>query len=338
MASQDISKALLNPEAYDEEVREDIRMIQTHISWVFLAGEFAYKVKKPVDFGFLDFTTKEKRKHYCDLELKLNKELSPEIYIEVLPVTQDADKIRINGTGNTIDYVLKMKQLPQENLMNRLLSEGEIGKGVIEKIANIIADFHRIAQTSAEISGYGKPDGLRFNCNENFDNTEEFIGRVISKEDFDHAKKSIIGFLDKNGAIFERRISEGKVRRIHGDMHSGNIFIVENKPFIFDRIEFNNRFSCMDVAADVAFFAMDLEFKNHSELSSFFVDKYVERSGDDSLRLVLGFFKCYYAWVRGEVTALRLNEDLEGEEIRSVEETSRKYFELALGYARRLEA
>ena len=338
MSNQDIAKAFLNPEAYDEEVRDDIRMIQTHISWVFLAGEFAYKIKKPVNFGFLDFTTIGKRKKFCDLELELNRMLCPDMYLQVLPVTEDGGMIKINGPGRTIDYVLKMKRMPQDKLMNKLIGEGGIDKGIIDKIAKKIADFHKIAQTSDEISGYGKPDRLRFNCNENFGKTEEFIGRVISKGDFDYVKKKMFGFLDKNNAIFESRIANGKVRRIHGDMHSGNIFIVDGRPLIIDRIEFNMRFSCMDTAADVAFFAMDLDFKGKSELSSFFVDEYIGRSGDATLKKVLDFYKCYYAWVRGEVTALRLNENLEAEEIRSVEETSRKYLELALGYARRLDA
>ncbi|MBN2330435.1 MAG: hypothetical protein JXC85_01345 [Candidatus Aenigmarchaeota archaeon] len=337
MDEVDIRKALLSPGAYDVRVTHEIKMIQTHISWVFLTGEYAYKMKKPVDFGFLDFTTLEKRKRYCDLELELNKPLSPEIYLEVLPVTNDDGKIRIGGKGKVVDYVLKMRQLPQERLMNRLLSRGGIDKAVIDRIAKIMADFHRKAETSEEISAYGKPRKLRYNCEENFEKTEPFIGRVISRADFDHARKVMLGFIEANAAIFDRRVSGGLVRRIHGDMHSGNIFIIDGKPLIFDRIEFNMRFSCMDTAADVAFFSMDLDFNDRLDLSRYFVDRYIEYSGDGSLRHVLDFYKSYYAWVRGEVTALRLGEDMSKNELDDIEKTSRKYLGLALGYLRRME-
>jgi aminoglycoside phosphotransferase family enzyme len=337
MEGKGISQALMDPSAYDEEVTEEISMIQTHISWIFLTGQYAYKIKKPVDFGFLDFTTVENRKKYCDIELELNKVLCPDVYLDVLPVTDDGGRIAINGSGKTIDYALKMRQLPQERLMNRLLDKGVIGKGVIDKIARMIADFHRRAETSDEISQYGKPENILSNWRDNFSKTRHFAGRVISMADFDYATNRIIDFIRKNAETFEKRVAEGKVRRIHGDMHSGNIFIVDGKPFIFDRIEFNMRFSCMDTAADVAFCSMDLDFKKRLELSGFFVDRYMKYSGDEDIVKVLDFYKCYYAWVRGEVNALRLKENLKVEERGVIAQESRKYFILAIDYAKRMK-
>lgn len=337
MGSAGIAEALMRPDAYDEQVEGDIRLIQTHISWVFLTGRYAYKVKKPVDFGFLDFTTPAKRKQYCDLELRLNRRLCPEIYLDVLPVNDDGGAIRICGPGKTVDYALKMKQMPQDRLMDRLLGRGEIGRDVIDVIAKRVADFHSRAETSGEISAFGSPEKLGSNWAENFSQAKPFVGQVIGQADFDSAREKINRFMRENAGLFGKRVREGRIRRIHGDLHSGNIFIVAGKPCIFDCIEFNMRFSCQDVAADVAFLSMDLDCKGEPGLSSFFVDNYVEYSGDRELRLVLDFYKCYYAWVRGKVTAFRLREDLDEQEKRQVEETSRKYFGLALSYARGID-
>ena len=337
MEGQEITDAFMRPGAYDEKTEGDIKLIQTHISWVFLTGKYAYKIKKPVDFGFLDFTALEKRRKYCDLELKLNRRLCPEIYLDVLPVTKEKDgKLKINGNGKTVEYALKMKQLPQDRLMNKLLDEGEIGDETIDRIARIMADFHSKAETSSEISEFGKPEKLKFNWDENFRQTEPFAGKVISRKDFEFVKREIENFIKDNEHLFEKRIIEKKTRRVHGDLHSGNIFIINGKPCIFDCIEFNLRFSCQDVAGDVAFLSMDLDYRNQKELSGFFIGKYIEYSGDNELAKVLDFYKCYYAWVRGKVTAFRLREKLDEREKKHLEETSKKYFRLALEYAKNI--
>jgi aminoglycoside phosphotransferase family enzyme len=336
MESQKIVTAFMEPGTYDEEVAGDIRLIQTHISWVFLTGKYVYKVKKPANFGFLDFSTLAKRKKYCELELELNKRLCPDIYLDVLPVNENKGELKINGAGETVEYVLKMKQLPQDRLMNKLLELGEVDKGIIDKIALIISDFHSKAETSGEIAEFGSLEKLRFNWNENFDQTKEFAGELIAMEDLVSARKIIESFIEGNASLFEKRTRENKIRRIHGDLHSGNIFIVDGKPCIFDCIEFNLRFSCLDVAADVAFLSMDLDFQNQMELSGFLVNKYVEYSGDDDLGKVIDFYKCYYAWVRGKVNAFRLKEKLDDNEKREIKETSKKYFELALRYSKSL--
>jgi len=337
MDTQKIVEACLKPAAYDEKVTGDIKLIQTHISWIFLTGKYAYKIKKPVNFGFLDFTTLAKRKKYSELELSLNKRLCPEIYLDVLPVTEANGEIKINGSGEIVDYALKMKQLPQARLMNKLLELGEIDKEMIDKIAKKIADFHSKAETSIEIAEFGSPKKLRFNWLEHFSQTEEFVGKVVTMGDFVFAREKIKNFMENNHGLFEKRMEEKKIRRIHGDLHSGNIFIVEGGPCIFDCIEFNMRFSCQDAAADVAFLSMDLDCKKQMELSGFFVNKYVEYSGDNELRKVLEFYKCYYAWVRGKVTAFRLKEKLDYKAKREIEDSSEKYFKLALVYAKRLE-
>jgi len=336
METGKMAEAFLKPETYDEKVSGKIDMLQTHISWVFLTGSHAYKVKKPVNFGFLDFTTLEKRKRFCQLELELNRRLSPEIYLDVLPVTEKKSGIKINGTGNIVEYALKMRQLPQEMLMNRLLDRKAVDEKTIGKIARAIADFHLKAETSKEIASYGSPENILFNWEENFRQTEEFVPEVMPMGDFAFAEKKVKGFIKNNAELFRKRMEEGKIRRIHGDLHSGNIFIVGGKPQIFDCIEFNDRFSCMDVLADVAFLSMDLDYKGDEKLSAFLVKKYGEKSMDNDMQRLLGFYKCYYAWVRGKVTAFRLKERLPADEKGRITETSKKYFRLALDCLKKL--
>jgi len=336
MESERIVGAFLKPETYDEKVSGKIEVLQTHISWVFLTGSYAYKIKKPVDFGFLDFTTLEKRKKYCELELTLNRRLCPEMYLGVIPVAEDKGILKMGGRGRIIEYALKMRQMPREKLMNRLLERGEIGKDVIDRIAKVIADFHSGAETSAAISKSGNPESVKFNWDENFEQTTGFVGKVLARKDFDFVKKTVIDFLEKNKNLFEKRVRGGRIRRIHGDLHSGNIFVVGGKPCIFDCIEFSDRFSCLDTAADVAFLSMDLDFKGRRDLSELLVKKYIVYSGDEEIARILNFYKCYYAWVRGKVTSFRLNEKLGKAEKLAVAESASGYFRLAAGYAGKL--
>lgn len=337
MDPQKMVEALMKPEAYDEKVTGGIKLIQTHISWIFLTGKYAYKIKKPVNFGFLDFTTLESRRRYIELELELNRRLCPGIYLAALPINEKDGALKIGGEGEAVEYALKMKQVPQDRLMDRLLEKGKVGRKEIGAIAKMLAEFHSKAETSDEIAGFGGPEKLRINWEENFSQVQPFVGQVISMEDFDSAKKKIECFMEGSRALFEKRAQQKRIRRIHGDLHSGNIFIISGKPCIFDCIEFNMRFSCLDTAADVAFLSMDLDSRKQVELSGFLVDKYMHYSGDFEMIKLLGFYKCYYAWVRGKVTAFRLNENLDEESRRKIAESSRKYFKLALDYSRWLK-
>jgi len=325
--------ALMKPDAYDERV-EKIKLVQTHISWVFLTGKYAYKIKKPVNFGFLDFSTLEKRKFYCQKELELNRRLCPDIYIGVLPVTDDG---KINGSGKAVEYALKMKQMPRDALMSKLLDENKINKGIIDRIAKIVADFHRNAETNKEISKYGSTETIEFTWNENFEQTKKFIGSTITYRVFNEVGNRVKKFISNNKNLFEKRVRENKIRWCHGDLHSGNIFIAGNRICIFDCIEFNPRLSCIDTCSDAAFFSMDLDFHNRHDLSEYFVEQYVKYGGDKELAKLLNFYKCYRAYVRGKVTSLKLNDKtIDEEEKREAMKTAKKYFELSHGYSKSL--
>jgi aminoglycoside phosphotransferase family enzyme len=324
----------MKPEAYEEEVGK-IELKQTHISWVFLAGNFVYKIKKPVDFGFLDFSTLEKRRFFCEKELELNRRLCGDMYLEVVPVNK-SDSIKIGGEGETVEYAIKMRRIPEETIMTQLLEKGKIDKKLINRMAKIIAKFHLKAKKNKRIREFGSVSMIERNWMENFKQSEEFIGKTISKENYGLIRERTREFMKENSALFKKRIAENRIRECHGDIHSGNIFIAD-RIYIFDSIEFNERFRFCDVASDIAFLAMDLDFKTRGDLSNFFVEKYIKYSGDIELEKLLNFYKCYRAYVRGKVTSFKLNDPSVDEEEKSkATKEAKAYFELAMEYARQL--
>jgi aminoglycoside phosphotransferase family enzyme len=331
---KEVVEALMKSEAYDE-VPGKIELIQTHISFVFLTRNFVYKVKKAVDLGFLDFTTLEKRRFFCEKELELNRRLCEGMYLEVVPINR-SNVIKIKGEGKPIEYAVKMKRIPQEKMMNRLLEENKVDDELIDRIAKIIAEFHSKAETNKRISEFGSLEVIETNWKENFDQTLEFVDKTISKKYFKFICERIGDFMKKNTSFFEKRMTEDRVRDCHGDIHSGNIFVTD-RIYIFDAIEFNERFRYSDVASDVAFLAMDLEFKGRTDLSDFFVKRYVDYSGDQELAKLLPFYKCYRAYVRGKVTSFKVEDpSVSSEEKRTAIKEAKAYFKLASAYSKTL--
>jgi aminoglycoside phosphotransferase family enzyme len=327
-----IVEALMKPEAYDEEPGQ-IELTQTHISFVFLTRNFVYKVKKAVDLGFLDFTTLEKRRFFCEKELELNRRLCKDMYLEVVPINR-SNIIKMKGEGKTIEYTVKMKRIPQETMMSRLLEEKKVDNKLIDRIAKIIAEFHLTAKTDKRISEFGSSVIIETNWKENFEQTRNFVGKTISMKNFKLIHERIYDFMKRNLPFFEKRVAENRVRDCHGDIHSGNIFVTD-RIYIFDAIEFNERFRYSDVAADVAFLAMDLDYKKRTDLSDFFIERYVKYSGDQELTKLLPFYKCYRAYVRGKVTSFELKDPNVGnEEKNAAMKEAKAYFKLASTYAK----
>jgi len=326
-----VVEALMKPEAYDEDPGS-IELIQTHISFVFLTSSFVYKVKKAVDLGFLDFTTLEKRRFFCEKEVELNRRLCGDMYLEVVPINK-SKAIKIKGAGETVEYAVKMKKMPQEKMMSKLLEENKVDTRLIDRIAKIITDFHSKAETNRRISEFGFL-AIETNWKENFEQTEEFVGKTTSMRDFKLTRERVEAFLKRNVPLFEKRTAENRIRDCHGDIHSGNIFVT-NGIYIFDAIEFNKRIRYTDVAADVAFLAMDLDFRKRPALSDFFVERYIEYSGDQELVKLLPFYKCYRAYVRGKVTSFKLKDPNVGEDEKNAAmKEAKAYFKLAFTYAK----
>jgi hypothetical protein len=321
--------ALINKAAYPEPT-EKVELVQTHISYVFLTDNYVYKIKKPVNFGFLDFSTLEKRKHYCEREVELNKRLSPDVYLEVLPITMHNGTVAISGKGRVIEYAVKMRRIPMETLMIRLLKDGRLSRETVENVARKIAQFHADAAVSKEIDRFGSIDVIKTNTNENFAQTDKYIGKSITKNQFDAIRRFTDDYLNNRPHLFNRRIAEGRIRDCHGDLHLEHICITE--PIrIFDCIEFNDRFRYSDTAADIAFLAMDLDFHGRRELSKVLMDAYVKFSGDKGASDMVNFYKVYRAYVRGKVISFRLDSDdptIQQEALR----TAQKYFNLAASY------
>ncbi len=321
-----------NPQLYDPQP-QTVEIIQTHISAVFLTGTYAYKIKKPVDFGFLDFSTLEKRKHFCSEEIRLNKRLAPDIYLEVVPITKEQNHIVINGSGTPVEYAVKMKQFPQKNIMTTQLQQHKITKQTIEELGNILIGFYIQAAHNKEIDSYGKPESVQQNIDENFEQTQNIIGTVINKETYTFIKKANDTFFTYNKNLFDQRIKEDKIRECHGDLHSGNI-VISTKPIVFDCIEFNKRFRYIDIASDIGFLAMDLDYQNHPYLSSHLIHHYLIHSNDTTLHNVLNFYKSYRAYVRGKVIGFQLNDPhIETDKKQTLINIGKKYFEFSHYYA-----
>jgi len=312
---------------------EMVSLIQTHISIVFLADEFVYKIKKPVNFGFLDFSTLKKRRYYCHQEIILNRRLSKDIYIDVLPITYGGKNHKMGiGEGKIVDYAVKMKRLPDEMLMKSMFFRGELKDEHLKKISKVIARFHRTARNSLNINKFGEPERFKINTDENFEQVQKYIGTTIQKRDFNTLKQWTKDFYNSNRPLFISRINSKKIRDCHGDLHMEHICLTENLP-IFDCIEFNSRFRYTDIIADIAFLLMDLEYYGGNSLSEKLWNLYKEIINEHDVDSLLTFYKIYRAIVRGKVNSFQLDDEKIGmEKKEEAIEVSKKYFKLARSY------
>jgi aminoglycoside phosphotransferase family enzyme len=327
----ELVKALLEPRAYPEPPPQ-VELVQTQISYVFLAGDLVYKIKKPVDFGFLDYTTLEKRLHFCRKEVELNRRLCPEAYLGVVPITGGKGRYKVGGKGEVKEYAVEMRRLPHEAMMDVLLTENRVTPEMAERVAGIIAEFHKKAATSKEIGRIGGINAVIKNTSENFEQTEQYAGTIIPRETFQHIKDYTEGFIKANTALFYRRAAEGRVRDCHGDLHAAHICFGE-KICIYDCVEFIDRLRYTDVTADVAFLAMDLDHFGRPDLADTFVDTYVKKSGDRELLALLNFYKCYRAYVRFKIGCSQYDDPyIPANEKEKILATTRSYFRLAETY------
>lgn len=328
-----IIDGLKDPAAYDHPV-DEVTVIQTHISVAFLAGEFVYKLKKPLNLGFLDFSTLEKRGYYCREEVNLNRRLCPDIYIGVVTVNDDNGKITIGGTGAVIDYAVLMKRLPQSGMMDVMLEKDEVTKDHVAMIARELARFYKTARTGKGINEFGTLEAISINTTENFDQTSKYIGETIDQNIYDDIKAYTNSFYLERGDLIQNRIEGGYIREGHGDLHARNICITEGKVYIYDCIEFNERFRIGDVADDIAFLAMDLDFHLYPGLATHFVNEYIRITNDTGLLGMLNFYACYHAFVRGKVLSFELDEpEITMDERERAMSEARLYFALSHHYA-----
>jgi aminoglycoside phosphotransferase family enzyme/predicted kinase len=311
-----------------------VEMRQTHISVILLGRNHVVKLKKPVDFGFLDYTTLEKRRLACEAEVRLNRRLCPDTYLGCGSINEIDGKVRFDGgIGRIVDYCVWMKRLPDARMLDRLLADGAVTETTVGLIAERLSAFHRVARRGPCVAKWGSPAEIRHNWEENFAQTRPFIGRTIGESAFKEIHDWVNEWLAKTELV-ERRAAEGKVVDGHGDVRSESVCVMDDAVYIYDCIEFNDRFRCNDVASEVAFLAMDLDYRGRPDLGYYFAEDYQHRADDEDLFTLLPFYRCYRAFVRGKVLSFRLNEEEFGEdERRAASARAGEYFELARRYA-----
>jgi hypothetical protein len=326
------AEALRHSEAYPHPVSAEITVVETHISWIFLTGEFAYKLKKPVNLGFLDFSTLERRKHFCHEELRLNRRLCPELYLDVLPVTESEGKLRIGGEGEAVDYVIRMAQFDRNFELDRLLRNNELTASQIDEAAAMIAAFHAETPRADPAATFGTPEVILRPMLENLDLTEEVARTIEERSDIEKLRHWTLAEHRRLSGVVRERKALGMVRECHGDLHTGNMVIRDGEIVIFDCIEFSHALSIIDVMSDVAFLFMDLEHSGHPELAWHFLNGWLSKNGDYSGLQVLRLYCVYRAMVRAKVTSIRLAQESDEEEKSKTLTEHHSYIRLALGY------
>lgn len=330
-----ILESLRNPSAYPVQTRT-VELIQTHVSWLLLTETHVFKLKKPVDFGFLDFSTVDKRLFYCHEELRLNRRLCPDIYEQVIALRESESGATFAGDGKVIDYAVMMKRLPADRMLDRLIDSGAVSPEEIRTVALEISKFHANAPTSPHISEFGSLKQIQCNWQENFEQTLQFRDSTLPPAMMKNIRSYVDSFTDSHRALFTERIESGFIRECDGDIHLGNICLLNNSAYIFDCIEFNERFRFSDTAADIAFLLMDLDFHHRPDLADAALSAYITASGDVTIAKLIPFYKVYRAFVRGKVESMQLlDAGIAQEERTAAEKRAARYFRLAQGYCMR---
>ena len=326
---------MLRSEFYPHPVTEPIALIQTHISYVLLTGEVVYKLKKPVNFGFLDFSTLEKREHFCHEELRLNQRGAAELYLGVEPITQDGETFQLGGTGEVVEYAVKMCQFPQETLLSAMFERGELTEQHLEDLARELAAFHLKAPTNDHILSFGEVSQIRQAIDENYDQTVGYVGRSQTQTQFDETRTYTDKLFAEQPELFVSRVQNKWIRECHGDVHLRNICFWHDKILLFDCIEFNEPFRFVDVMFDIAYIVMDLDARNRSDLSNLFLNAYLEQTGDWEGLQVLPLYLSRQSYVRAKVTSFLLDDPAIAESVKQeASETASRYYRLAWEYTR----
>jgi uncharacterized protein len=347
--------ALARPEAFREDYHDDdevISIMQSHASAVLLTRQRAYKLKKPKNFGFFDYSTPALRRSFCGQEVRLNTRLAPQVYLGVAPVLLLADgrcrfgpifppdAVPLPGTlldgSRVVDYAVVMVRLPDEAMLESKVRAGTADSSLLGEIARYVAAFHATSQMDEHIASFGRLEVIGGNWEENFAQMRPYIGRTLDAPTYDRIVTYTRRFMEERAPLFASRVEDGHIRDCHGDLRLQHVYLLngEHKLAIIDGIEFNERFRYSDVASEVAFLSMELEAAGRFDLSHAFVDSYVAATGDDTLREVLPFYTCYRACVRGKVASFQLDEaEVPAAQRESARQEAAPLFALAARYA-----
>ena len=283
-----------------------VSLLETHISWVLLAGEFAYKIKKPVNFGFLDFSTLEARRIFCEAELRLNRRTAPDVYLDVLPIAGTRSAPIIGGPGEPIEYLLRMHRFPQEAIFDSMVKKGSLRRAHMDQLAARIAAFHQSLHATGNEAGYGTSEQVRADAMQNFAQLRELGVHGESEDLLDELAQWTEAAHERLAPAFEFRKHAGFVRECHGDLHLRNIVMIGNEPVPFDCIEFSGTLRWIDVINEVAFLVMDLMEHRQRGLAFVFLNAYLEATGDYAGVEMLRFYIVYRAMVRAKIARMRM--------------------------------
>lgn len=327
-------EALRSPSHYPHPCGQ-IQVIETHISWVLLTGDYAYKIKKPVDLGFLDYTTLARRRFFCQEELRLNRRLAPRIYLEVVPITGHPEAPEIQGRGEAFEYAVKMRQFAQQDLLSERLRRGDLPPQTIDGLAERLAAFHLQIDTAPAASSYGSPQVVFAAMTHNFEALRDQLQPSRWPAALEGLERWTRARYEALRPVLERRKAEGFVRECHGDLHLGNIALVQGEITIFDGIEFNPELRWIDVISELAFLVMDLDDRDARPLARRALNRYLQATGDYAGLVLLRFYQVYRALVRAKVEAIRAGQGgLSDSERDQHVETCHGYTRLAQGYTR----
>ncbi|MBP7149691.1 MAG: AAA family ATPase [Acidobacteria bacterium] len=315
-----------------------VEVVQTHISAVFLSGTRAFKLKKPVDFGFLDFSTRERRAHFCREELRLNRRLSPDTYLGLCPVWWRGDDVEVGPPVENPppcdELLVAMERLPADRMMDRLLERDAVEPVSVERLARLVAAFHTRAGAGEDVARFGTRENAGRHALDNFDQTARFRGELFDAGRHARMRSRTAGFLETRERLFAGRIQQGRIRDGHGDLHSPNICLpADGRIVVYDCIEFSPAYRCIDVASEVAFLEMDLEFRGRPDLGRLFVQTYNAVAEDPTLESMLPFYRSYRAMVRAKISALTSAAEEVAPAVRArAAENARALFDLADQY------
>ena len=298
---------LKQPGVYPHPV-DQVALLETHISAVLLAGEYAYKLKKPYNLGFLDFTTLEARKYYCEEEQRLNQRLAPDLYLGVAPITGSVDAPHWGGSGAPIEYAVKMRRFPQQALLSNVLARNELQPAHLDALACRMAAFHQAVPAATMEQAYGLPDTVHANARQNFAQIEPLLTNEEQRVQLARLARTTEALFTADAALFLQRKRDGFVRECHGDLHLGNMVMLEGEIVPFDCIEFNADFRWIDVMSEIAFLVMDLASRGRPDLAFRFLNAYLEQTGDFAGLKVLRYYLMFRAVVRAKVTAFRATQ------------------------------
>ncbi len=325
--------ALLDPAIYPHRPHT-VELVQTHISYVFLAGDAVYKVKKPVRFAFLDFSTVERRHHFCREEVRLNRALAGDVYRDVVAVcpTNGGFALAPQDTAGAVEYAVHMRRLPTERMLNTLLDRGTATPALIDAIARKLARFHAAADAGPEVARGGEPAVITALLERDFAEVDAFHGKTIAAADDLAIRQFCREFIADHDALLRRRQAQRRIRDGHGDLHTEHICCTDDL-VIFDCIEFNAEFRRRDVAAEIAFLSMDLEYHRRPDLAAHLVRRYAELAADPELAALVPFYACQRAYIRGKVDSLKSAEpEVDAAERRSAHDSAVAHFALAYCY------